>query len=529
MAEIGIRIALKPFFRLRQIAFYFLIALIFPSLILAQLSEKNINNRKKIELLHADQMKRDDKMGSDFIKLLGAVRLKDPANNVLMFCDSAYVFQNTKRVRSFSKVHIKQGDTLDIYGNYLFYDGLEQKVTMTGNVELVDKETHLYTSSIKYDVANKVASYTENGRITNAKNILTSTIGIYFADKKMFHFKDSVKIVNPNYVMTGDTMDYNTLSETAFFSGPSEVKGDSIYMYSERGWYDTKKDVMRIWKNSLINNKQQIIKGDSLYYEKKSGFGLAFGNISIVDTTRNVMVKGNYAWYTKKPEKFLVTDKAMFIQISKGDSLFLHSDTISAVMVTNSAGKSFRLMRAYYGCRIFSKDLQSKCDSLSYSFQDSVIRLYHAPVIWSEENQLTSDSIAIFTKNRQTERMELYNSAFIAINVDSSRYNQIKGKSLIGYFSDNKLFKITIEGNSETIYFLVDKDGQVGVNRVKSSSIEIYVDKGKIMEIYFHQNPDGKLDPPLLNSPETLKLPGFSWLDKLRPKKVSDIFSDKLK
>jgi hypothetical protein len=150
-------------------------------------------------------------------------------------------------------------------------------------------------------------------------------------------------------------------------------------------------------------------------------------------------------------------------------------------------------------------------------------------VIWSEENQLTSDSIAIFTKNRQTERMELYNSAFIAINVDSSRYNQIKGKSLIGYFSDNKLFKITIEGNSETIYFLVDKDGQVGVNRVKSSSIEIYVDKGKIMEIYFHQNPDGKLDPPLLNSPETLKLPGFSWLDKLRPKKVSDIFSDKLK
>ena len=57
-------------------------------------------------------------------------------------------------------------------------------------------------------------------------------------------------------------------------------------------------------------------------------------------------------------------------------------------------------MRAYHGCRIFSKDLQAKCDSLSYSFQDSVIRLYKSPVLWSEENQLTSDSMAIFTKNQ---------------------------------------------------------------------------------------------------------------------------------
>ena len=44
----------------------------------------------------------------------------------------------------------------------------------------------------------------------------------------MFHFKDSVKIVNPDYVMTADTMDYNTETETAFFTGPSELKGDSL-------------------------------------------------------------------------------------------------------------------------------------------------------------------------------------------------------------------------------------------------------------------------------------------------------------
>ena len=60
-------------------------------------------------------------------------------------------------------------------------------------------------------------------------------------------------------------------------------------------------------------------------------YGEAFRNVVIEDTTNNLIIKGNYAWYYKEPERFLVTDKAMFIQVSNGDSLFLHADTISAI------------------------------------------------------------------------------------------------------------------------------------------------------------------------------------------------------
>lgn len=521
MAEIDIRRYRQYFFYLRQIIYCVLITLVFPSLIFSQTKEQNNKAKKKIEIIHTDRMGQDDKLGSDFRRLVGHDTIKH--NDVYMYCDSAYVYQNTKRVRAFGKVHIKQGDTLNLYGNYLYYDGEEGKAFVQGNVELIDKETHLYTKALNYDVTNKIASYTDSGKIINAKNTLTSVIGFYYTSQKMFHFKDSVKIVNPDYVMTGDTMDYNTESETAFFTGPSEVKGDSIYIYCEKGWYDTKKDNSRLWKNSFIDNKKQIIHGDSLYYDNNSGFGQAFRNISIADTTNNVLVLGNYAWYYKNPEKFMVTDKAVFIQVSKNDSLFLHADTISAVTLFDTAGISFRLMRAYHKCRIFSADLQAKCDSLVYSFQDSVIRLYRAPILWSEANQLTSDSVAIFTKNRQTDRMELYNSAFITSQVDSIRYNQIKGRNMIGYFRDNKMYKIRVDGNGETIYFLVDKEGQVGWNSAKCSSIEIYVDKGKITEIEEYQNPDGILNPPLKEA-EKQKLPGFNWFDQLRPKNKTDIF-----
>jgi lipopolysaccharide export system protein LptA len=528
MAEIDIQKQVRLNFHLRQVIICTLIILSFSSLIYSQTTGQN-KKKRLIELIHCDSLGRDENYGGDFKRLLGHVALRDRDNNILMFCDSAHHYPIAKKIRAFGKVHIKQGDTLDLYGNYLLYDGIAEKALIQGKVELIDKETHLYTNTLNYNIFDKIASYTDSGRIINGKNTLTSIIGFYYTRQKMFHFKDSVKIVNPEYVMTADTMDYNTESETAFFTGPSKVKGDSINMYCEKGWYDTKKDITSIWKKSSIDNKKQIVKGDSLYFNKKTGYGEAFRNVSITDTTYNVIVTGNYAWYFKTPEKFLVTDRAVFIQVSKNDSMFLHADTINAISVSppvslsDTSGKAFRLMRAYHNCRIFSKGLQAKCDSLSYSFQDSVIRLYCAPVLWSETNQMTSDSIAIFTKNRQADVMELYSSAFIASLVDSIRYNQIKGRNMKGLFKDNKLYKLIVDGNGETIYFLTDKEGQVGWNRAKSSSLEIYINDGKIAEIDEYQNPEGILNPPMKEE-DKQRLPGFTWLDRLRPKNKNDIF-----
>jgi len=480
--------------------------------------------RRRIDLIHADDglVERDKLTGRDWQRLLGNVELKH--QEITMKCDSAHLFPDRNQVTAYSKIHIEQGDTLDIYGDHLLYDGATSIAVLTGNVELVDKETHLYTNVVTYDAKNEIANYTNNGRITNGDNKLTSKIGIYYVAQTLFHFKDSVKIVNPEYVMTADTMDYNTETETAFFTGPSEMKGDSIYLYCEKGWYDTKNKQTRIWRNALIDNKQQIITGDSLFYNDSTGYGEAFRNTMIADTNNNILVKGNYAWYYKQPERFMVTDSAMFIQVNRTDSLFLHADTISAITMSDSTADGYRLMRAYYGCRVFSEDLQAKCDSLSYSFQDSVIRMYVNPVLWSEENQLTSDSMAIFTKNRNADRMELYNSAFVVSQVDSLRFNQLKGRSLIGYFSENKLYKINIEGNGESIYYLIDGDAIIGRNTTRCARIEIFVEDGKITRIFEYQSPEGEIDPPSGSPRENPQLPGFNWFDGIRPKEKLDIF-----
>ena len=514
----------KKYYFLRSLCAIALIIL--SPAIAAQVNPDQKQPRKRIELRHADDdyIMRDKSSGKDWHRLLGNVFLVH--NEITMKCDSAHFYPDRNQVNAFSKIHIEQGDTLDILGNYLFYDGVTEKALMNENVELIDRQTHLFTNAVTYDVKNKLAQYNDSGRIVNGQNVLRSKLGVFDVSKSIFHFKKDVTLVNPDYVMAGDTMDFNTNSEIAYFTGPSRMKGDSIDLYCEKGWYDTKNSISWIWKKAMINNGKQLIKGDSIYYDENKAFGEAHGHISITDTINNLILKGNYGWYYQKPEKFLVTDSAMYIQVSDKDSLFLHADTINAYTVTDTAGASYRLMRAFHGCRIFSKDLQAKCDSLAYSFQDSVIRLFRMPVLWSAENQLTSDTMAIYTKNKQTDRMELYYSAFVTSQVDSLRFNQIKGRKLTGYFRNNELYKILIEGNGQSVYYLVDGDQVVGKNSATCATIEMLVEKGKIMKIFEKQSPEGVIDPPVARGSGNNKLDGFSWQDSIRPKKVSDIFKN---
>ena len=486
-------------------------------------SSETQQNRRKVELLYADvnTIIKDDITDSDIHHIVGNVRFRMDDN--ILTCDSAHYSPGEMQIKAFSRAHLIQGDTLDIFGDYMFYDGISEIAEAKGNVVLIDKDTRLYTDEIRYDVKNQIAYYNDRGRIENNENTLTSIIGIYYVDQSLFHFKDSVKVVNPDYVMTSDTMNYNTETETVFFTGPTEVHGDSLYMYCERGWYETIEKVSSIWQNAFIDNKKNTLRGDSIFYNDSLGFGQAFRNVVIEDTTNSMFVMGNYVEYIKNPEKMFATDSAVFLHVSKDDSLFIHGDTLRSITVPDSVNP-FRLVKSYYNSRIFSNSLQAKCDSLVMSFQDTIVRLYYEPVIWADENQLTADSMALFIKNEQADRLELYRSAFVVSEIDTLRYNQIKGNNLTAYFRDNEIYKIDVTGNGESIYYLLDGEELAGLNKSKSGSIQIWVEAGQVTDVFEDQSPEGVIDPPDPIGQNEPRLAGFMWLETLRPRDKNDIF-----
>jgi hypothetical protein len=216
----------------------------------------------------------------------------------------------------------------------------------------------------------------------------------------------------------------------------------------------------------------------------------------------------------------LLTDSALFIYITEDDSLFIHADTLRSEP-DSIGGKEFKL---YYKAKLFKSDLQGKCDSMFYSSSDSILRLFREPVLWSEDYQLSADYIEIRIKNRQVNQLYLQRTALIIDQEDSVRYNQVKGKTMTGYFRGNELYKINVFGNGQTIYYAKDKEEIIGVNKAESSDLVIFLTNKRVEEIRFINKPTAVLYPLEMAPKEELLLKDFKWQSSIRPLKKEDIF-----
>jgi hypothetical protein len=243
----------------------------------------------------------------------------------------------------------------------------------------------------------------------------------------------------------------------------------------------------------------------------------------MVDTAQNVIIKGNFAIYHPDNERALVTDSALLIQVTEGDSLFIHADTIRSDL--DSTAK-YRILKAYHKVRMFRQDLQGKCDSLCYSTVDSTLQFHGRPVLWSDSSQLTADFIQMFMVNQKIDRMELRNSAFMISREDTAKYTQIKGKTMMGYFKNGRIQKLVVKGNGQTIYFLKEEKSvdYIGMNKTSSTDVIIYMKDNKPDNIVLITKPEGTLFPMNEVTQEEMYLKDFKWQEDKKPKRKEDIF-----
>ncbi|MFM2206698.1 MAG: hypothetical protein RL213_673 [Bacteroidota bacterium] len=490
--------------------------------------------KTRIELLNADISEFNQEQNASATRLIGNVRFRH--ESAVMSCDSAYMFRDENRLEAFGHIRMNQGDSLQLTGGKLDYDGNTRVAQVYKDIVMTDRKMTLRTRRINYDVAKGQAYYSDSAHIEDGENVLTSRNGSYSSSSKDLFFKKNVLLVNPRYTLRCDTLRYNTRNETAYFLGPTDIRTKDSRMYCEHGWYDTGRQLSYFFGRSFLETDGQVLRGDTLYYDQRREIGKGLGHVSLFDSSRQLIIRGSYAERHQLTDSSWVTGDAEMVQFDEHDSLFLHADTLlavgnPAVADTDRTGKD---VYAFHRVRMYKTDLQGSCDSLVYTFADSTIHFYRDPMLWSGPNQLTADSIRLVTGNKRLERIHLQRNAFITSQsdtlqtgpVDSLGFNQISGKNMTGFFRDNELYRIDVSGNVQTIYYAKSKKGSdVAVNRADCSDMRIGVNKNEVRKITFVKDPEGTLYPVKDMKTSELRLKGFRWESEERPKNRTDIFN----
>ncbi|GAE82279.1 OstA-like protein [Bacteroides reticulotermitis] len=486
--------------------------------------KKPENKKTKVFLLHADEGQANKLSRPDVQVLVGHVKLRH--DSMYMYCDSALIFEKTNSVEAFSNVRMEQGDTLFIYGDYLYYDGMTQIAQLRENVKMINRNTTLLTDSLNYDRLYDIGYYFEGGTLMDEENVLTSDWGEYSPATKQSVFNHDVKLVNPKFVLTSDTLKYNTFSKIANILGPSNIVSDNNHIYSELGFYNTLTEQAELLERSVLTNEGKKMTGDSLYYDRKIGYGEAFDNVVMTDTVNKNLLTGDYCFYNELTDSAFATKRAVAIDYSQGDSLFLHGDTLQLVSYNLNTDSLYRIMKAYHKVRMYRTDVQGVCDSLVYISKDSCMTMYRDPILWNEGQQLLGEEIKIYMNDSTINWAHIINQALTVEMKDTLHYNQVSGKEMKAYFENGDMRRVEVIGNVLIAFYPEERDSaMVGFNSGEGSLMHIYIKDRKMERAKLIGKSNGTMYPMDQIPADKLRLPTFAWFDYVRPLDKDDIFN----
>jgi len=495
-------------------------------------------------------------------KLIGHVQLEQGGN--MMYCDSAYLDAAHNNFEGFGNVKIIQPGGTDAKSDYLHYVGDKKMAYMHGNVTLTDAKGKLHCEELTYDLTTKIGIYNSGGSLQNDSTIVTSEKGVYNSKTKVARFTKKVYIEDPTYHIISEDLEYSTDTKLVRFFAYSVVKSKKSELRTSNGTYDSKRDIANFEGRSSIINEDQYIEADTIDYNSITGFGKAKGNVITIDTTQHTTLYSGYAEYNKKTRRLLAVIKPVLKTVSGQDSLFMRadtfysapipkpSDTVKKIITTKVKKKNKkgvpptviemrdtttnvidstrpRYFIGYHHVRVFSDSLQGKCDSISYSQKDSLIRMMYAPVAWARNSQITGDTILLYLHDsNKIKNIYIPDKAFVVSQsgpAKANMYDQVQGKTLNGNFKNNELVNMLVTPNAQCIYYAKDDSGAyLGVNQGTSERMRVLFNDSKIDKVIFEQDVKQTMTPFEKAKIAEMRLSRFQWLIEQRPKSLAELF-----
>ena len=465
--------------------------------------------------------------------------------DMFMFCDSAHFYENPGAIQAFGNVRMEQGDTLFVYADRLDYSYTTELAVLYADpgkkVRLINRDVTLTTDIFNYDLAIELGFYEVGGTLTDKNNRLTSWYGEYSPATKDALFKDQVVL---HSLREKDTLDiyteemlYNTGTRIAILDTVSTIVSADGTIHTSNGAYNTDTQKADLFDRSLVVAKNgNTLTGDTLYYNQDTGFGEAFGNIELNDTTNKVILNGDYGLYFEVNDSARVTGRALAREYSQKDTLYLHADTIRAFLkitpehfvddTVKIAADTTHYLIAEPHVRFYRVDLQGICDSLTAVQRDSMLWMHNHPVVWNGDRQIFGNVIQVHFKDSVADWAKLPEFGFMAEWIDENFYNQLTGKEMTAYFQDRDLRHLDVSGNVQAIMLPMENDSTYNkIANIESSFLAADFKDRTIERMKLWPETSGTMTPLYLAKKSLFFLPAFRWFEPLRPTSPEDVFN----
>lgn len=494
----------------------------------------------RIFLERADELKKG--RFEEYQIVVGNVMFRK--GDMFMYCDSAHFYDNPGAVEAYGNVHMEQGDTLFVYADELFYSDTTQLATLyaTGDVpvRLINRDVTLTTDIFNYDMGIELGYYEVGGHLNDKKNTLDSRYGEYSPRTKDALFSENVTLnsIGEKDTLTiySDLMLYNTMTHIAILDTTSTIISADGTIYTTQGTYNTETSQADLYERSTVVAKNgNTLVGDTLYYDREAGFGQAFGNIELTDTTHKVILTGDYGFYFEKSDSARVYGNALAREYSSADTLYLHGDTIRTYKVitpgylaadsTFVEADSTHYMIASPRVKFFRSDLAGLCDSLTFVQKDSMMYLNNHPVVWNETRQIFGNVIEVHMNDSTADWAKLPQFGFMAEFIDDDLFNQLTGKEMYATFADGSISHLDVSGNVQVIMLPMENDSTYNkISNVESSFMSVDFVNGAIDYLKMWDESSGTMTPLYMAKKSLFYLPQFRWFESLRPYSPEEVF-----
>lgn len=497
----------------------------------------------KVFLENADSLFRPANEYEEYQIVKGSVRFRQ--GGMWMFCDSAYYYPRRNSLDAFGHVEMRQGDTLFVYADQVFYDGLSKHARLMkgpsrGNVQLKNRTVTLTTDSLEYDLAGERGWYSTGGRLEDDINTLTSGYGEYSPATKIADFRDDVVLVNrkDGYRMLTEELRYNTATHIADINTLTRIEGENDTIVTTGGNYNTLTDKAVLTARSIISHRDSsanvtTLEGDSIIYDKSTRTSRAFmfrnpsklpAPMVINDTARKVMLIGGYGEYNDILRRAYSTDYPLLIDYSRPDTLFLRADTVLSYVETllvdsvENVTKDLRTAKAIGRARFFSQEVQGIADTLIFKERDSILYMMRKPVVWSGERQVYGNAINVHLNDSTADWAELPQSGMLAEHIAEDFYNQLTGSYMKAFLRDQQLERLDASGNVVAILLPQEKDSTYNkLVHAESSYLTLEMTDKRLDYLKMWPEVTGTVTPLFEVKRANQYIEGFSWLEYLRP------------